>query len=65
VLVLPMILLINLPIYWYSTGNPLYLWLTIAGFAVYAAFSLVAYIGLARKRAFARFRRLWYTQGRE
>ncbi len=60
VLVLPMILLINLPIYWYSTGNPLYLWLTIGGFAVYAVFSVVAYAALARKRAWARFGKLWY-----
>ncbi len=57
---LPMILLINLPIYWHTTGNPVYLWMTLAGFLLYAAFSLIAYAALAGKKRWARFGKVWY-----
>jgi ESS family glutamate:Na+ symporter len=59
-LAIPMVLLINLPIYWHTTGNPIYLWLTILGFALYAAFSLIAYRGLAGKKAFRDAGKIWY-----
>lgn len=59
-LTLPMILLINLPIYWHATGNPLYLWMTLGGFLLYAVFSLVAYAALAGRKRFARFGKVWY-----
>jgi ESS family glutamate:Na+ symporter len=59
-LAIPMLLLINLPIYWYSTGNPLYLWLTGLGFLLYAVFSVAAYKALAGGRAFAKPATVWY-----
>jgi ESS family glutamate:Na+ symporter len=59
-LAIPMILLINLPIQWYATGDIVYLWLTIGGFGVYLAFSVVAYVLLAGKRSFAKFTKIWY-----
>jgi ESS family glutamate:Na+ symporter len=59
-LAIPMLLLINLPIQWYATGNILYLWMTIGGFGVYLVFSVVAYVLLAGKKSFARFTKIWY-----
>ena len=60
VLAIPMILLINLPIQWYATGNIVYLWLTIGGFGLYLVFSVVAYALLAGKKSFAKFTKIWY-----
>lgn len=60
VLAIPMILLINLPIQWYATGNIVYLWLTLGGFGVYLVFSVVAYTLLAGKKSFAKFTKIWY-----
>jgi ESS family glutamate:Na+ symporter len=60
VLAIPMILLINLPIQWYATGNIVYLWLTLGGFGVYLIFSVVAYTLLAGKKSFAKFTKIWY-----
>ncbi len=59
-LAIPMLLLINLPIYWYSTGNPLYLWLTAFGILLYAIFSVAAYKALAGGKAFAKPASVWY-----
>ncbi len=60
VLAIPMILLINLPIQWYATGNIVYLWLTLGGFGVYLVFSVVAYTLLAGKKSYAKFTKIWY-----
>ena len=49
---IPFILIINLPAYWHSTGNPLYLWITIAVSLGYLLFVLMAYRLLSRKRAY-------------
>lgn len=59
---IPMILLLNQPINYYLTGNATYLWITFIGFGGYIVFSLVAYILLAGKRAFAKFGKIWYTE---
>ncbi len=59
-LAIPMLLLINLPIYWYSTGNPVYLWLTVFGILLYAVFSVAAYKVLAGGKAFAKPASVWY-----
>jgi len=61
-LAIPMILLINLPIQWYATGNALYLWMTLGGFGVYLVFSIVAYTLLAGKRSFAKPSKIWYRE---
>jgi len=60
-LAIPMILLINLPIRWYTTGETIWLWITIAGFALYLGLSILAYALLAGKKAFAKSGRVWYT----
>lgn len=59
-LAIPMVLLINLPIQWYRSGDPIWLWFTLAGFALYLGLSILAYALLAGKRAFARAGKAWY-----
>ena len=53
-LAIPMLLLINLPLQWQTTGNTTYLWICIGGFAVYLVFSVVSYVLLAGKKSFAK-----------
>ena len=60
-LAIPMILLINLPIRWYTTGETVWLWITIAGFALYLGLAILAYALLAGKKAFAKAGKAWYT----
>jgi ESS family glutamate:Na+ symporter len=60
-LAIPMILLINLPIRWYATGDRIWLWITIGGFALYLGLSVLAYALLAGKKAFAKVTKAWYT----
>jgi ESS family glutamate:Na+ symporter len=60
-LAIPMILLINLPIRWYTTGETVWLWITIGGFALYLGLSILAYALLAGKKAFAKPGKIWYT----
>jgi glutamate:Na+ symporter, ESS family len=60
-LAIPMILLINLPIRWYTTGETVWLWITIVGFALYLGLSVLAYALLAGKKAFAKPGRIWHT----
>ena len=52
VLVIPLILMINFPAYGYSTGNPIWYWLTAGVLTMYLLFVLVAYTALSRGRAF-------------
>jgi len=61
-LCIPLILILNLPIYWHTTGDPMFLWLTVAGIAGYLAFSVIAYLLMARGKAFARIGQLWYRE---
>jgi len=60
-LAIPMVLLINLPIRWHTTGETVWLWVTLAGFALYLGLSILAYALLAGKKAFAKFTKVWYT----
>jgi glutamate:Na+ symporter, ESS family len=60
VLCIPFILMLNLPGQWFVTGNPVYLWLTLAGLGLYLVFSIVSYVVLAGKHRFRRFLSLWY-----
>ena len=59
VLVIPFILAINLPVYSYTTGNPLYFWLAIGVALAYLAFSIVMFFILGKKRAFLRSSKVW------
>lgn len=65
VLSIPFILTLNLPAYAYRSGSPLLYWLTLAVFAAYLVFVLIAYQLISRERAFAQPRRLWVKLGLE
>ena len=60
VLVIPYILAINLMMYGYTRGNPLFYWATLGLILAYLAVFLVLYRLLAGKRAFARPGKLWF-----
>jgi ESS family glutamate:Na+ symporter len=60
-LAVPMIYLISLPILWYTTGKVMWLWITLAGFALYLGLCILAYALLAGKKAFAKAGKAWYT----
>jgi ESS family glutamate:Na+ symporter len=62
VLVIPLILMLNLPGYWYSTGRITYLWITLAIIAAYVIFSVVSYSLLAGKRAYREAGSLWLKE---
>ncbi|HKJ84514.1 MAG TPA: sodium:glutamate symporter, partial [Spirochaetia bacterium] len=60
VLAIPFILSINLPVRAYETGDMLYFWLALGIAALYLAFTFVAYLFLAKKRAFASASQVWH-----
>jgi glutamate:Na+ symporter, ESS family len=60
VLCIPFILMLNLPGQWFVTGNPIYLWLTLAGLAAYLVFAVVSYVVLAGEHRFRKPFTLWY-----
>ena len=62
VLVIPLILMLNLPGYWHSTGKLWYLWVTLAIIAAYLVFSIVSYSLLAGKRRFRNADSLWMKE---
>jgi len=59
VLVIPLILMLNLPGLWYSTGRISYLWVTLAIIAAYVIFSVVSYSLMSGKRGFRKIGSLW------
>lgn len=61
VLAIPFILSINLPVSAYETGDMLYFWLALGVALAYLLFVFIAYLGLAKNRAFARAREVWHT----
>jgi ESS family glutamate:Na+ symporter len=62
VLAIPLILMLNLPGYWYSEGEIWYLWVTLAIIAGYVVFSLVSYALLAGKRGFKKVSSFWLNE---
>ncbi|MFW6289201.1 MAG: sodium:glutamate symporter, partial [Spirochaetota bacterium] len=60
VLAIPFILSINLPVRAYETGDMLYFWLALGVAALYLAITFVAYLFLAKKRAFASASQVWH-----
>lgn len=58
-LVIPLILSINLPVRAFETGDMRYFWLAFAVAASYLVFVFVAYLLIARKRAFAKSTQIW------
>jgi len=61
VLAIPIILAINLPAFSVTRNNPSLFWVAVGISALYMIGSLVAYIVLAGKKAFAKPGRLFYT----
>jgi len=60
VLAIPFILSINLPLRVYETGNMLYFWLALAVALGYLVFVAIAYLLLAKDRAFASSGMVWH-----
>lgn len=58
-LCIPFILAINLPAYSYTTGKPLYFWLGLAVAVGYILFTLIAFVLIAKKRAFKFPKKQW------
>ena len=59
---IPLILMIHLPAYGYRDGKPELYWISFGICLAYVALTVVAYILLARKRAFAKPGRLWLEE---
>lgn len=59
VFAIPFILAINLPAYAATTGNMMYLWAGVGVAAAYTVLVLIAFLLIARKRAFADRKRVW------
>jgi glutamate:Na+ symporter, ESS family len=57
---IPFILMINLPAYGYTTGNPLYYWLTMGICTAYVVACFIGYVILARKHSFKSPSRTWF-----
>jgi glutamate:Na+ symporter, ESS family len=60
-LVIPLILIINLPLQTYKTGNMLYSWIALAVMGIYALFILISYKMISRKKALADKNQLWFN----
>ncbi|MBN1837538.1 MAG: sodium:glutamate symporter, partial [Spirochaetales bacterium] len=59
VLALPLILIINFPVYGYTSGNPMWYWLSLAVCAAYVAFTAVAYALIRQRGPECRGAGLW------
>ncbi len=62
-LAIPFILSINLPVRAFETGNMLYFWLALGVALAYLLFVFIAYLLLARGRAFASAGQIWHKEG--
>lgn len=56
---IPFILSINLPVYYATTGNPVYFWFAVAVSAAYGLFVFIAFLIIAKKRAFMNKSKVW------
>jgi glutamate:Na+ symporter, ESS family len=65
ILVIPLVLIINLPAYAVSRGQPELIWITLGVLAVYVVIGFVLFVILARKRAFKRPGRIWLSEDDE
>ncbi|MFP4383229.1 MAG: sodium:glutamate symporter [Spirochaetia bacterium] len=59
ILAIPFIMMINLPAYGYTTGNPIYYWLTMLICTAYVLACFVGYILIAKKNSFKTASRTW------
>ncbi len=63
-MVIPIILCVNLPALSYTSKNPLYFWLMFLIGVVYTLICLIAYIKLAKGRAFSKNDRLFFRENK-
>jgi ESS family glutamate:Na+ symporter len=61
-LAIPFILSINLPAMAFTKGSMTYYWMMIGVAAAYFLYVLVTYVGLAKKKSFAKPTSLWYEE---
>ena len=59
-MVIPLILIINLPLQTYKTGNMTYSWIALGIMFVYLLFTIVSYLLITKKKAFGQRERLWF-----
>ncbi len=59
-MVIPLILVINLPLQSFKTGNMIYSWITLGIMGVYLLFVVISYLLITRKKAFGQRERLWF-----
>jgi ESS family glutamate:Na+ symporter len=59
VLAIPFIMIINLPIYTYSTGNPMHFWIAVAVSFAYLVFVTVSFLMLSKRRAYQNVSSVW------
>ncbi|AEV29074.1 Na+/glutamate symporter [Sphaerochaeta pleomorpha str. Grapes] len=64
-LAIPIILTINLPAFSVTKGKPSLFWLALGISAIYLLVSFVSYVFLAKKKAFANAKKLFYMDNRE
>ncbi len=57
---IPLILIIGMPLRTYTTGNMIYSWIALGIIGFYAVLIVIAYMLIARKRALAQGKRLWF-----
>jgi ESS family glutamate:Na+ symporter len=60
VLAIPLILMINMPAYGYTSGNPIWYWISFGICVAYTVGCLLWYLILARRRSFAKHGQLWH-----
>ena len=60
VLAIPLILMINMPAYGYTSGNPIWYWISFGICVAYTIGCLLWYLVLARRRSFAKHGQLWH-----
>ncbi|MFP4550097.1 MAG: sodium:glutamate symporter [Spirochaetales bacterium] len=61
-LAIPLILSINLPVRAYETGDMRFFWLALAVALGYLLFTFIAYLLMAKKRAFAKASEVWHPE---
>ena len=64
-LVIPLILIINLPLQTFKTGDPVYVFISIGVTFIYLLFVAVSYGFIARKRALGQHNHLWFRHTEE
>lgn len=62
ILAIPFVLTVNLPAFSVTKGRPILFWIAVLISAAYAIISFIAYLVIAKKRAFANPKQLFYNE---